>query len=278
MHETQVHIARELAPVLGFVPYLDIVADPDTPGRVRVVVLSHRVLRLVEGLIPHLPADVVVAAFADAAAETWWVGSILQLWAGSDHAHCILADQLLPGEDVRVLRTPLPGEVVPVAVGHDFGGLAPLQVGWLTWDPVHLGRSILETHRDLSLTIEEFSRQHEATVYTRSGKVPETGMDCSGFTYLYFREKHGIRLPRLARWQWQVTHPVEADDAQTDDLVFFLDDDVVAHVGIVWRTPDQVGDLRVAHCSANSNGIAVERLEMVAQQGRCVFGRLLPHR
>ena len=64
------------------------------------------------------------------------------------------------------------------------------------------------------------------------GGSSATGLDCSGFTSVVFKE-FGITLPRVSRQQFAVGTPVERTDLREGDLVFFdTTGSGVSHVGI----------------------------------------------
>jgi hypothetical protein len=68
------------------------------------------------------------------------------------------------------------------------------------------------------------------TPYRWGGTDPKTGLDCSGFTQLVFKQV-GIDLPRTSAAQAKVGTPVSSlADAQAGDLLFF--GSPVHHVGI----------------------------------------------
>lgn len=65
--------------------------------------------------------------------------------------------------------------------------------------------------------------------YLWGGESPETGFDCSGLVrYVYL--KHGIELPHYSGYQFKYGKPVEKDELQPGDLVFF--GKPIHHVGI----------------------------------------------
>ncbi|MBN2188348.1 MAG: C40 family peptidase [Chitinispirillaceae bacterium] len=55
----------------------------------------------------------------------------------------------------------------------------------------------------------------------RWGGMTRAGVDCSGLVGLVFRELKGIALPRMASDMVDLGKPVETDDLQAGDLVFF---------------------------------------------------------
>ena len=63
------------------------------------------------------------------------------------------------------------------------------------------------------------------------GGMSQKGIDCSGLTYVSYRS-YGITIPRDADQQFLVGTPVEREDLQPGDMVFFGDQDGIVHVGL----------------------------------------------
>ena len=57
--------------------------------------------------------------------------------------------------------------------------------------------------------------------YRRGGTNPDSGLDCSGFVQLVFKDAAGLLLPRTAREQSEVGTEVAREDLKPGDLVFF---------------------------------------------------------
>jgi len=74
------------------------------------------------------------------------------------------------------------------------------------------------------------SMLHHRYVY---GGVTPSGFDCSGLMYWIFHTNFGFAIPRDANSQSKVGTPVERNDLQPGDLVFFADSSgYVSHVGM----------------------------------------------
>lgn len=74
-------------------------------------------------------------------------------------------------------------------------------------------------------------QQHEAwhgTPY-RIGGISRSGIDCSGFVQVTFRDLFGMNLPRTTEQQLRVGQPIHRAQLQSGDLVFFRNG---RHVGI----------------------------------------------
>ncbi len=110
-------------------------------------------------------------------------------------------------------------------------------------------------------TLIENATMHLGLPYRRGGKTPR-GFDCSGFTGYVFRSV-GIRLGASSRDQFRQGEPVETDQLQPGDLVFFSGRaggyDRVGHVGMVIDT-DSDGTIRFIH-STHRSGITISRLD-----------------
>jgi len=66
----------------------------------------------------------------------------------------------------------------------------------------------------------------------RMGGLSKEGVDCSGFVYITFESKFGVRLPRTTAQQSKVGEPVKRSELKTGDLIFFKTSLLVRHVGI----------------------------------------------
>lgn len=87
------------------------------------------------------------------------------------------------------------------------------------------------------------------TPYRFGGASPETGFDCSGLVNYVFGQAAGLRLPRESAAISQMAQPIEAQQLQSGDLVFFNTlDRAFSHVGIY------LGDNRFVHASGSRSG------------------------
>lgn len=89
--------------------------------------------------------------------------------------------------------------------------------------------------------------------YVWGGTTPE-GFDCSGYVqYLY--KKHHVNLPRTAWAQSKKGMPIDKEDLQKGDLLFFLTDKKrgipVTHVGIY------IGNGEFIHAASKKRGIII---------------------
>ena len=89
--------------------------------------------------------------------------------------------------------------------------------------------------------------------YRLGGTDPESGLDCSGFVQLVYRESVGKLLPRTAREQSEVGNVVDRNELKPGDLVFFNTmRRAFSHVGIY------LGDNRFLHAPRTGSEIRVE--------------------
>jgi cell wall-associated NlpC family hydrolase len=91
--------------------------------------------------------------------------------------------------------------------------------------------------------------------YVFGGESPTTGLDCSSFTQLVMK-KNGITLPRTAAEQYAQGTPVDKDDLQAGDLVFFTTyKPGASHVGFY------MGNHQFIHDSSAAKQVTISSLE-----------------
>ena len=89
--------------------------------------------------------------------------------------------------------------------------------------------------------------------YRRGGTNPDTGLDCSGFVQVVFRDAVGKLLPRTAKEQSQIGDAVDKKELKPGDLVFFNTmRRAFSHVGIY------LGDNRFLHAPRTGAEVRVE--------------------
>lgn len=89
--------------------------------------------------------------------------------------------------------------------------------------------------------------------YRRGGTNPDSGLDCSGFVQLVFKDAVGLLLPRTAKEQSQIGDTVDKNDLKPGDLVFFNTmRHAFSHVGIY------LGDNRFLHAPRTGAEVRVE--------------------
>ncbi len=64
------------------------------------------------------------------------------------------------------------------------------------------------------------------------GGLSKRGIDCSGFVYITYKDRFGIKLPRTTALQSRTGSRVSKSRLRAGDLVFFRTSSKVRHVGI----------------------------------------------
>lgn len=91
--------------------------------------------------------------------------------------------------------------------------------------------------------------------YKRGGNTAETGLDCSGFVRLVFKEAWGSNLPRTSAEISRVGKPIDASDLQPGDLVFYNTlRRGFSHVGIY------LGDNKFIHSPSAGGKVRIESM------------------
>jgi cell wall-associated NlpC family hydrolase len=92
--------------------------------------------------------------------------------------------------------------------------------------------------------------------YRRGGNDASTGFDCSGFVRSMYERTIGLVLPRLAKDQAAATQPIDKNELQPGDLVFFNTmRHAFSHVGIY------VGDGKFIHSPKPGAQVRVENMQ-----------------
>lgn len=88
------------------------------------------------------------------------------------------------------------------------------------------------------------------------GGLSKRGVDCSGFVYLTYRNKFGIKLPRSTEQQSRTGIQIPNRQINTGDLLFFRTGLTNTHVGIY------LGKRRFLHAST-SQGVIISNMDNV---------------
>jgi len=121
-------------------------------------------------------------------------------------------------------------------------------------DPAYLAESVRKTRPD-----EWALRKFSGAPYQWGGVTP-WGVDCSGLVQTVWLAR-GLTLPRDAREQAEIGHPVFPGGIAPGDLLFFSDTDLagpITHVAIASE-----GDT-IVHSTLRRGGVVVERREELA--------------
>lgn len=92
------------------------------------------------------------------------------------------------------------------------------------------------------------------TVKYRSGGMSRDGVDCSGFVFLTYDTRLGLKLPRSTDGQSTLGMAVAPKDLVAGDLVFFKTGRATRHVGIYLE------DGKFLHASTEK-GVMISRLD-----------------
>ncbi|TDV90244.1 cell wall-associated NlpC family hydrolase [Halomonas alkaliantarctica] len=103
---------------------------------------------------------------------------------------------------------------------------------------------------------EALLAQHQRWAGTpyRIGGTSERGIDCSALVRNVYRDTFNLELPRSTRGQVHEGRPIDRQELQAGDLVFFRPPGRYNHVGIY------VGDGYFLHAST-SKGVIISRLD-----------------
>ncbi|MBT2655321.1 C40 family peptidase [Bacillus sp. ISL-18] len=107
--------------------------------------------------------------------------------------------------------------------------------------------------------------------YVWGGAQPSTGFDCSGFTQWTFAQA-GIKLPRTAQEQYDVSSKISPAEARPGDFVFYTGtyetDNYITHIGIY------MGNGKMF--DSNGSGIGTHNIKTPYWQSHLVgFGRVI---
>src|SRR5690349_18453933 len=115
-----------------------------------------------------------------------------------------------------------------------------------------LRASVADKTSDLVMTAMGFL----GVPYRRGGTDADIGFDCSGFVRSMYERTVGLVLPRLAKEQAAATQPIDKQELQPGDLVFFNTmKRAFSHVGIY------VGDGKFIHSPKPGAQVRVENME-----------------
>jgi hypothetical protein len=110
--------------------------------------------------------------------------------------------------------------------------------------------------KELAISMIQYAQSLVGTPYVWGGQSPQ-GFDCSGFTSYVFLNQ-GKKIPRVSRDQYASSLKLEPAEACIGDLVFFGQQGVVSHVGILVNEPGK--PKRMIH-SSSSIGVMFQDID-----------------
>jgi cell wall-associated NlpC family hydrolase len=124
-------------------------------------------------------------------------------------------------------------------------------------------KGLLEQIQQVRMTVADRTSELVMTAmgflgvpYRRGGNDAATGFDCSGFVRSMYERTIGLVLPRLAKDQAAATQPIDKNELQPGDLVFFNTmRRAFSHVGIY------VGDGKFIHSPKPGAQVRVENMQ-----------------
>lgn len=105
-------------------------------------------------------------------------------------------------------------------------------------------------------SVVEYAKQYLGYPYVYGGTKPETGFDCTGFTY-YIYNACGYSLSRACSVQAQSGVAVSREELQPGDLLLFnnTSDGSIGHVGIY------IGNGQFIHAANPRRGVVIDTIE-----------------
>lgn len=123
--------------------------------------------------------------------------------------------------------------------------------------------------RDVGAAIVSEALALQGVPYRNGGSDP-SGFDCSGFVWYVFG-RQGVRVPRTVAAQFGAGQPVEADELEPGDLVFFeTGQSPASHVGVA------IDAERFVHAPSSRGEVRIERLSAPYWSRRFAGARRLP--
>lgn len=110
--------------------------------------------------------------------------------------------------------------------------------------------------KEQAVAMITYAQAFIGTPYVWGGGAPG-GFDCSGFTSYVFAQQ-GKKIPRVSRDQYASSVKVDAKDACIGDLVFFGQEGVVSHVGIL---VNELGKPKRMIHSSSSKGVMFQDID-----------------
>lgn len=113
--------------------------------------------------------------------------------------------------------------------------------------------NLRDQDRVKSLLLQQYKEWYK--VPYKMGGLSKGGVDCSGFTYLTFRNRLGYTIPRSTDGQVQIGTRVARNSLRIGDLIFFHTSAFYNHVGIY------IGEDTFLHAST-SRGVMISNMKI----------------
>ncbi|WP_157722089.1 C40 family peptidase [Tumebacillus avium] len=131
---------------------------------------------------------------------------------------------------------------------------------------VHLTQYAKWVKAQQGLSVARAAESFVGSPYVWGGTTPQ-GFDCSGFTQ-YVYAQHGVAVPRNSYDQFDVGKPVQQQELQPGDLVFFTTyAPGPSHLGIY------VGEGKFVHALNNDTGVITSTLDNDYYKNRFLGGK-----
>lgn len=119
--------------------------------------------------------------------------------------------------------------------------------------------------------IIEVAESYIDTPYRQNGQ-DASGFDCSGFVFNVYLESIDLRLPRSTRELFEVSRPVNVNDARPGDFVFFSikGNTRPDHVGLIVNSQEFIH-------SSKSKGVTISYLDDKYYRRKFLSARTLRH-
>ena len=116
--------------------------------------------------------------------------------------------------------------------------------------------SFLERYTNAAQDVILYGLKLVGVRYKLGGNTEETGLDCSGFVRMVFKDTMGSQLPRTAAEMSQMGQRIDTSQLKPGDLVFFNTmRRAFSHVGIY------LGDNHFLHAPRTGAEVRVESME-----------------
>jgi len=152
---------------------------------------------------------------------------------------------------------------------------APLESGFVRAPAVYASQTEKEqAYADARNRVINAAEKYENVPY-RYGGITKSGLDCSGFVYVSFKDALGVSTPRTSTSLYTWSEIIPLDKAQPGDLLFFKTNgsSSISHVGIY------LGGRRFIHAASSgpNTGVIYSMLdESYWSRSYAAAGRVFP--